>query len=60
MTAINTLSDKAIRAALKTAEKTGVASRLGDGGGLRLDVQSSGAGWWRLASAVPASRCACG
>ena len=48
MASINTLTDKAIRAALKTAEKAGTAARLSDGDGLRLDVQSSGTGWWRL------------
>lgn len=48
MASINTLSDKAIRAALKAAEQAGAASRLNDGDGLRLDVQPSGSGWWRL------------
>lgn len=48
MASINTLSDKAIRAALKAAGQAGAASRLNDGDGLRLDVQPSGSGWWRL------------
>lgn len=48
MASTNTLNDKAIRAALKTAEKTGTAARLNDGDGMRLDVQPSGSGWWRL------------
>jgi integrase len=48
MASTNTLNDKAIRAALKTAEKTGAAARLTDGGGMRLDVQPNGSGWWRL------------
>ncbi len=48
MASTNTLTDKAIRAALKTAEKAAAGSRLSDGDGLRLDVQPSGAGWWRL------------
>ena len=48
MASINTLTDKAIRAALKTAEKASMAARLSDGDGLRLDVQPSGTGWWRL------------
>ena len=39
MASINTLTDKAIRAALKTAEKASMAARLSDGDGLRLDVQ---------------------
>jgi integrase len=48
MTASNTLTDKAIRAAIKSAAAAGVVVRLTDGGGLRLDVQPSGSGWWRL------------
>ena len=48
MTGTDTLSDKAIRAALKRAADTGTGDKLPDGAGLRLDVQPSGAGWWRL------------
>jgi len=48
MAATDTLSDKAIRAALKRAADSGKPEKLSDGGGLRLDVQSSGSGWWRL------------
>lgn len=48
MAALNLLSDKAIRAACKRALDTGNGERLADGGGLRLDVQASGVGWWRL------------
>lgn len=48
MASTDTLSDKAIRAALKTAEQTAKPVRLADGGGLRLDAQPTGAGWWRL------------
>jgi hypothetical protein len=44
MASTGTLSDKAIRAALNKA----AALKLSDGGGLRLDVQPTGAGWWRL------------
>jgi len=46
--ATDTLSDKAIRAAVKRAMQTGKAERLPDGAGLRLDVQATGAGWWRM------------
>jgi len=48
MASTDTLSDKAIRAALKRAADTGRPEKLPDGAGLRLDVQTSGAGWWRL------------
>lgn len=48
MAATDTLSDKAIRAALKRAAESGKPEKLSDGGGLRLDVQPSGSGWWRL------------
>ena len=48
MAATATLSDKAIRAALKHAADTGKSEALPDGAGLRLDCQPSGAGWWRL------------
>jgi integrase len=42
------LTDKAIRAALKRAADTGKPEKLPDGDGMRLDVQASGSGWWRL------------
>lgn len=48
MAGTDTLNDKAIRAALKRAGDTGKAEKLADGGGLRLDCQPTGAGWWRL------------
>ncbi len=48
MAGTDTLNDKAIRAACKRAADTGKAERLADGSGLRLDVQATGAGWWRL------------
>jgi integrase len=47
MAALNTLTDTAIRGAVKTAGRAGKPVKLSDGGGLRLDVQPSGAGWWR-------------
>ena len=48
MAGTDTLNDKAIRAACKRAADTGNTEKLPDGGGLRLDVQPSCAGWWRL------------
>ena len=48
MAATDTLTDKAIKAALKGAGATGKPSRISDGGGLYLDARPSGAGWWRL------------
>ncbi len=48
MSSTDTLSDKAIRAAMKKATREAAALKLSDGGGLRLDVQPSGSGWWRL------------
>ncbi len=48
MPASDTLSDKAIRAALKNASTTGKALRLADGAGLHLEARPNGAGWWRL------------
>ena len=47
MAAIERLTDKAIQAAIKAAA-AGKAKSIGDGGGLLLEVQPSGAGWWRL------------
>ena len=48
MAAADKLSDKAIKAAIKSAMVSGKASRLADGGGLYLDARPTGAGWWRL------------
>ena len=48
MAATDTLSDKAIRAALKTAAEAGKARKISDGGGLVLEARPTGAGWWRL------------
>lgn len=48
MAASDTLSDKAIRAALKRATSTGKAEKLSDGAGLHLEARPTGAGWWRL------------
>jgi integrase len=49
MAAINTLTDRGIKAALKAAADTGTKPKpLQDGGGLSLHVQTTGKGWWRL------------
>lgn len=48
MAATDTLSDKAIRAALKAATEAGKARKISDGGGLVLEARPTGAGWWRL------------
>lgn len=48
MAATNILTDKAIKAALKTATEAGKGRRISDGGGLYLEVRPTGAGWWRL------------
>jgi integrase len=48
MAASDILSDKAIKAALKTAQASGKASRFSDGAGLTLEARPTGAGWWRL------------
>lgn len=48
MAATDLLSDKAIRAALKTAVESQKASKLPDGAGLHLEARPTGAGWWRF------------
>ncbi|OYT98858.1 MAG: integrase [Burkholderiales bacterium PBB1] len=48
MAAIDTLTDKAIKKALKDAVAVGKPKRVSDGGGLYLDARPTGAGWWRL------------
>jgi len=48
MAACNTLTDKAIKAALKKAGQTATAITVNDGGGLTLICRPDGAGWWRL------------
>lgn len=47
-TAANTLSDKAVKAAIKQAATEGKARKISDGGGLVLDARPTGSGWWRL------------
>jgi integrase len=48
MAATDTLSDKTIRAALKSAAVAGKPRKISDGGGLLLEARPTGAGWWRL------------
>ena len=48
MAATETLSDKAIRAALKAAVDAGEPRKISDGGGLVLEARPTGSGWWRL------------
>jgi integrase len=48
MAAINTLSDKAIKAAIKQAEEAGKPQTVNDGGGLLMIARPEGVGWWRL------------
>ena len=43
-----TLSDKAIKAAVKAAGESGKPGTVNDGGGLSLICRPGGAGWWRL------------
>lgn len=50
MAAINTLSEAAIRAALKLAAITAKPVKKSDGAGLALLAQPNGKGWWRLRS----------
>jgi hypothetical protein len=47
MAATELLSDKAIRAALKSAAESGKARKVSDGGGLVLEARPTGTGWWR-------------
>ncbi len=48
MAGTDTLTDKAIRAALKAATDAGKPSKISDGAGLHLEARPTGAGWWRL------------
>jgi integrase len=48
MASTDTLTDKAIRAALKSAADSGKASKITDGAGLHLETRPTGSGWWRL------------
>lgn len=46
--ALDILTDKAIKAALRAAERAGKPHKVSDGGGLLLEARPNGAGWWRL------------
>lgn len=48
MAGTDTLTDKAIRAALKQAAAAGKPSKHSDGAGLHLEARPNGTGWWRL------------
>ena len=48
MAATDTLTDKAIKAAIKAAGAAGNPKRISDGGGLYFEARPTGAGWWRL------------
>lgn len=48
MAANEILSAKAVQVAVRVAVAGAPAVKLNDGGGLSLQVQPSGAGWWRL------------
>lgn len=48
MAAINLLSDKALRAAIKQASDDGKPKTVNDGGGLLMIARPDGVGWWRL------------
>ena len=48
MAATDTLTDKAIKAAIKAAGASGKPKRISDGGGLYFEARPTGAGWWRL------------
>lgn len=48
MSAINTLSDKAVVAAIRAAVAAGKPKKVSDGGGLHLEARPTGSGWWRL------------
>jgi len=48
MAASSTLSDKAVKAAIKAAGESGKPATVNDGGGLSLICRPDGVGWWRL------------
>lgn len=48
MAAIDTLSDKAVKSAIKAAVAASKARRISDGGGLYFEARPNGSGWWRL------------
>jgi integrase len=48
MATTGALTDKGIKATIKTAMKTGTPKRVADGAGLYLEARPTGSGWWRL------------
>jgi integrase len=48
MATTDKLTDKTIKAAIRTAIKFDKPKRVSDGGGLYLEARPNGAGWWRL------------
>lgn len=46
--ATDTLTDKAVRAAISRAVRDGKPLKFSDGNGLHLEARPTGAGWWRL------------
>ena len=48
MAATDTLTDRAIKKALKDASTAGKPKRVSDGGGLYFEARPTGAGWWRF------------
>lgn len=48
MPAAETLTNKAVQAAIRAAVASGKASKTSDGGGLVLDARPTGSGWWRF------------
>ena len=48
MAATDTLTDKAIKKALREAAAASKPKRISDGGGLYFEARPNGAGWWRL------------
>lgn len=48
MPSTDTLTDKAIKAALKGAVQGGKPIKVSDGAGLHLEARPTGSGWWRM------------
>lgn len=48
MPAMDTLTDKAVQAAIKVAVAADKPKKISDGGGLYLEARPSGTGWWRF------------
>jgi integrase len=48
MAATGALTDKGIKAEIKTAMRLGKSRRISDGAGLYFEARPTGSGWWRL------------